>query len=45
MSGRKLGAALPFRISVEQILTLDWLPRVLIRFRELHPEVGLRAPR
>jgi LysR family transcriptional regulator for metE and metH len=46
LAGRKLGeTAAPLRISADNLLSLGWLPRVLARFRELHPDVGLRMLR
>ena len=45
LAGRKLGHAVPLRISTDNVLSLSWLPRVLTRFRTLHPEVGLRLVR
>ena len=43
--GRKLGETVPFRVSTDNLLSLRWLPRVLARFRELHPDVGVRILR
>ncbi len=45
LAGRKLGHAVPLRISTDNVLSLRWLPRVLARFRVLHPEVGVRLLR
>jgi LysR family transcriptional regulator, regulator for metE and metH len=35
----------PLRISTDNVLTLRWLPQVLARFRELHPNAGVRILR
>ncbi|HEY2386433.1 MAG TPA: LysR family transcriptional regulator [Candidatus Binatia bacterium] len=43
--GRKLGERELLRLSSDNVLSLHWLPRVLGRFRELHPGVGLRILR
>src|SRR5262245_27787928 len=45
LSGRKLGSMGPFRISTDNAFSLRWLPAVLARFRELHPDVGIRILR
>jgi LysR family transcriptional regulator for metE and metH len=45
LAGRKLGETVPFRVSTDNLLSLRWLPRVLARFRELHPDVGVRILR
>jgi LysR family transcriptional regulator for metE and metH len=45
LAGRKLGERACLRLSSDNILSLRWLPRVLGRFRELHPGVGLRILR
>jgi len=45
LTGRKLGDTVPFRVSTDNLLSLHWLPQVLARFRQLHPDVGLRILR
>jgi DNA-binding transcriptional LysR family regulator len=45
LAGRTLGETIPFRVSTDNLLTLRWLPQVLARFRQLHPDVGLRILR
>jgi len=42
---RRHEASAPLRINTDNALTLRWLPRVLARFRELHPNVPLRILR
>src|SRR5262249_35209838 len=45
LAGRTLGETIPLRVSTDNLLTLRWLPQVLARFRQLHPDVGLRILR
>jgi len=45
LASRRLGSAVPFRLSADNVLTLRWLPPVLARFRRLHPQVGVRIVR